>query len=242
MLDEMGDLRQPLVTGHRGARGERPENTLAAFAYAIDIGCDGVELDVHLTRDGVPVVAHDPVVRCPNGTRVDIRLTDVTDVLAIPVSEGETIPTLDAVLRLLASSQLYVQIELKGEGVEEPVIEVVKEYGFDRRTIVTSFIHRRVLKTKELLPEVRTGILLSSVPVRLLEVARQAHADNIHLEHRRLSKEIVEEVHRSGKAIVAWGVISDDEQFDRLFRLGVDMIGSDWPQRLLTRRSVYYAD
>ena len=241
MLDLTGAFGQPLVTGHRGAGGERPENTIAAFSYAIGIGCDGVELDVHLTRDGIPVVVHDPVVRSPNGSCVDIRSCDAEEVIALPAGEGETIPTLDAVLRLLAPSSLYAQIELKGEGVEQPAIALVREYAFEHRTIFTSFVHRRVLRAKTLLPDVRTGVLLSSVPVRLMEVAQHAYADNIHLEHRRLSEEVVEEVHRSGKAMVAWGIIGEDEHFDRLFRLGVDMIGSDWPRRLLARRREHYA-
>jgi glycerophosphoryl diester phosphodiesterase len=239
MFDRIGLQQMPLVTGHRGAAGVRPENTLAAFTYAAEIGCDGVELDIHLTRDGVPVVIHDFEL-FDKGRNIAVAEADARELTDICVGEGEKIPTLNAVLELLEPTNLYVQIELKGVNTEEPAVEIIRKYAMERRTIFTSFIHKRVLKVKELMPEVRTGILLSSVPVCLVKVAHHAYADNIHLDHRRITPEIVEKIHRCGKILAAWGNIGEDHQFDRLFNLGVDMIGSDWPERLLQRRDVFF--
>ncbi len=224
----------PLVTGHRGAAGERPENSLQGFAYAAEIGCDGVELDVHLCRDGTPLVAHDPDLPQADGSRVAIRSLDLAGISR--AAGRRTIPTLDEVLELLVPTELYVQIELKGEGVETAVGERIRRYALIDRAVVTSFVHRRVLAVKEHLPEVRGGVLLSSVPLRLVAVADDARADNIHLDHRRITPAVVEEVHTAGKRLAAWGIIKEDRDFDRLFSLGVDVIGSDWPSRLLERR------
>ncbi|MFP4431006.1 MAG: glycerophosphodiester phosphodiesterase [Spirochaetota bacterium] len=236
MLDRIGTPAYPLVTGHRGAGGERPENSLEAFSYAAQIGCDGVELDVHLCRDGTPVVLHDPFLTRPDGSTVEIGSLSIAEV----VESGSAVPSLEAVLEILAPTGLYVQIELKGDGVETAAVRLTRRYGLERRVILTSFVHRRVLTAKALLPEVRTGVLLSSVPIRLLGVARDAQADNIHLDHRRITSAVVEDVHTAGKTLVAWGVIKEDRDFDRLFSLGVDVIGSDWPSKLLARRRQVY--
>ncbi len=236
MLDRIGTLSYPLVTGHRGAGGERPENSLEGFSYAAQIGCDGVELDVHLCRDGTPMVIHDPFLTRPGGSTVGIGSLSVAEIS----ESGRAVPSLEAVLEILVTTELYVQIELKGDGVEAAAVRLIRRYGLERRVVLTSFVHRRVLAARVLLPEVRTGVLLSSVPIRLLDVARDAQADNIHLDHRRITSAIVEEVHTAGMILVAWGVIKEDRDFDRLFRLGVDVIGSDWPSRLLARRRQFF--
>jgi glycerophosphoryl diester phosphodiesterase len=236
MLDRIGTPAYPLVTGHRGAGGERPENSLEAFSYAAQIGCDGVELDVHLCRDGTPMVIHDAFVPRPGGATVEIGSLSMAEI----AESGSAVPSLEAVLEILAPTGLYVQIELKGDGVEAAAVRLIRRYGLERRVVLTSFVHRRVLTAKALLPEVRTGVLLSSVPIRLLDVARDAQADNIHLDHRRITPAIVEEVRNAGKILVAWGVIKEARDFDRLFSLGVDVIGSDWPSKLLARRRQFY--
>lgn len=234
-------LRQPpRVTGHRGAGGERPENTIAAFRHAAEIGCDAVELDVHLSADGVPVVVHDATIERADGSRARVEVLSASDLLSIEVGDGERIPTLADVLALLAPTSLDVQVELKGVGVIESTVEEVRKIGMESRVVFTSFHHRRVLEARRLLPEVRAGILLSSVPVDIVSVARAAKVDNVHLQINRINAEVVEIVQTAGLRLVAWGAISSEEQFDRLFELGVDAIGSDWPSRLLARRAAVF--
>lgn len=215
----------------------RPENTIAAFRYAAEIGCDGVELDVHRSADGVPVVIHDEMVTLPDGRNLPVGVVTAAELATIDVGEGETIPTLEAVLALLQPTSLYVQIELKGAGVEAAAAALVDRYGLVRRAVFTSFVHERVLAAKQILPAIRTGVLLSSVPLRLIEVAHWAYADNIHLDHRRITAKIVTDVHHAGKTMVAWGKISRPAQVDRLIAMGVDVIGSDWPHMVLERRA-----
>lgn len=227
----------PLVTGHRGARGVRPENSIAAFQYAAEIGCDGVELDVHLSADGIPVVIHDDLIDRGGGDLRRVGDLPLSEIRVLTGPGGEAIPTLSEVLDLLDDRGLYVQIELKGEGTEAPCAAIVRQHGYEQRTVFTSFVHERVLTVKQLLPEVRTGILLSSVPVRILEVAHWAYADNIHIDHRRITSDLVHLIHRGGKFVVAWGIIGDAKTVDRLLDLEVDMIGSDWPALLLERRA-----
>ncbi|MFP4383138.1 MAG: glycerophosphodiester phosphodiesterase [Spirochaetia bacterium] len=239
MLERIGLQRIPLVTGHRGAAGIKPENTRSAFQYAADIGCDGVELDIHVTADMVPVVSHDPAVS-DGEEQLVIRETHSRIVTALPAGRGETIPALRDVFEILEPTRLYIQIELKGEDTVHPAVELVRSFSMEHRVIFTSFIHKRVLRAKELLPSVRTGVLLSCVPVCLVKVAHQAYADNIHLDHRRITRDIVDQVHRCGKALAAWGKIKGTADFDRLFDLEVDMIGSDWPDELLARRKEYF--
>lgn len=216
----------------------RPENTLAAFRYAMEIGCDGVELDIHCSRDGVPVVIHEDTVPLSDGRRRRVSEMTTAELTATHVGEGQTIPTLESVLRLLEPSELYAQIELKGAGAESAALQVVSGLRMEQRVVFTSFVHERVLRAKQLLPRIRTGVLLASVPLRLLDVVHWAYADNIHLEHRRITPAIVTEVHSAGKVLAAWGRIRATDEIDRLIRVGVDVIGSDWPAEVLDRRRV----
>ncbi len=236
-LEQTQQRVAPRVTGHRGAAGELPENTVPGFLHAARIGCDAVELDVHLASDNVLVVVHDPVITRSDGSTAEVRSLTSDEVCSSPVEGGGSIPTLASVLDVLAPTALVIQIELKGEGVIQAAIDEVRRFDLANRVVFTSFHHRRILEARRLLPGARTGALLSSVPVDIVEVARRAEANAIHLHYGRISREIVTEIHESGLAVVAWGVIRDDVQFDHLFGLEVDAIGSDWPTRLLARRA-----
>lgn len=209
---------------------------MAAFRHAARIGCDAVELDVHLTRDEALVVVHDAIVHLPNGSVADVRRLTLSDVRTVDAGEGQTIPTLAEVFEVLGPTELDVQIELKGEGVVDATAAEVRRAELADCVVFTSFHHARVLAMRRLIPAVRTGVLVSSVPVDIVEVARRAEADAVHLHHARLSRQVVVDVHEAGLRIVAWGIIKEDHEFDRLFGLGVDAIGSDWPSRLLARR------
>ena len=230
----------PLVTGHRGAGAERAENTLAAFRHAADIGCDAVELDVHLSADGIPVVVHDSSIRQPNGSVAAVRSLSADELCRVEVADGQCIPRLRDVLELLESTRLGVQIELKGRSVIDATAYEVRRLDLQSRVVFTSFYHKRVLDARRAVPEARTGVLMSSVPVDIVAVAAAAEAYNVHLHVNRLDEEVVAVVHAAGLRVLAWGVIGAVEQFDRLFELEVDAIGSDWPSRLLARRAEVY--
>ena len=233
MSKRRGDLIQ--VTGHRGARDLAPENTLAAFGLARDLGCEAVELDVQLTRDGELAVIHDDRVdRTTDGTGLVMDHT-MGELKRLDAGQGETIPTLGEVFDLLLDTPMRIQIELKGVGTEEPAAAFVKTRELASRVVFTSFHHRRVLRAKELLPEVSTGILITCSPADPKLFLESARADRLHVNYVRIDELLVEQVKALGKQIIAWGRIVETADIDRLIELGVDAIGSDRPDLVIER-------
>lgn len=225
------------VTGHRGAAGLAPENTLAGFQLARDLGCHAVELDVHLTRDGRLAVIHDAgLERTTDGAGMVASYT-LEELKALDAGNGERIPSLEEVIGLLLDSSIRIQIELKGPGSEEVAPKVVGDAGIAERITFTSFHHLRVLKAKEGLPEVTTGILISSNPVDPWKLLEASGCDNLHVNQTRIDKRIVDAIHERGRKLIAWGRIVEIPVIDRLADLGVYIIGSDRPDLVIDRLS-----
>jgi len=176
--------KSPLIIGHRGASALAPENTLAAFARAFDDGADGIELDVRLARDGVPVVIHDPSLSHTGRLKARVaRLTSErlgqTDVdtsfnqrhpqLARVQYMKQTVPALEYVFKLMANSArqstvCYVEMKTvrdkrSNSSLAAAVVEIIRRHSFHNRVIVISFNLRTVAAVKYLDPSVRTGAL-----------------------------------------------------------------------------------
>ena len=222
-----------LVTGHRGAAGLAPENTLAGFRLAQKLGCHAVELDVHLTKDGHLAVIHDDTLdRTTNGSG-PVGDRTMKELKTLDAGDGEVIPRLEEVLELFEGSGMRIQIELKGTGTEIVAPEIVKKAGFPDRITFTSSYHMRVYEAKKRLPEATAGILMSSNPVNPMQILEASGADNLHVKQNRLDERLVKEVHRGGRKLIAMGRIVEIPIINQVIDLGVDVIGSDRPDLVL---------
>lgn len=224
-----------MVIGHRGAKGLCPENTRTAFLKAVELGCDALELDVHLTADGELAVIHDATLERTTDGKGPVASHTMEQIRRLDAGGGERVPTLSEVLDLLAAEAIRIQIELKGPGVEEAAARTVREHGMEKRVTFTSFHHRRVLEAGRRCPGATRGLLVTCSPVDPVGLLATAGADNLHVNQERIDGELVEAVRRGGKRIVAWGSIVAPEVMDRMIELGVDAIGSDRPDLLLAR-------
>jgi glycerophosphoryl diester phosphodiesterase len=220
-------LATPARIAHRGAPREFPENTLPSFARAVELGADGVELDVHATRDGVVVVHHDPV---PRARAADHRLAgraiaDLTyDQLGgFSVAPGIGIPTLAEVLSLVGGAAV-VYVELKGVGIERQVIDVIREST--ARSAVHSFDHAAVARTKTLAPEIRRGLLFSRRPRDVAASMQAAGALDAWPEWPLVDEDFVTSVRRIGGAVIAW-TVNDVGAARHLASMGVDGLCTD---------------
>lgn len=223
------------VTGHRGARDLFPENTLAGFALARDLGCHAVELDVHRTRDGRLAVIHDPTLdRTTNGSGPVADHTFL-ELSRYDAGEGERIPSLEDVLELLRPTPMTIQVELKAPGTEELAPQVVQRLKMVDRVRFTSFFHRRLLDVRRVLPEATTGALTDTNPADPMHMLRSAGATTLHVKHPRLDEWLVDVLHRNGRRIVAMGKVVDQATVDRLVALNVDVIGTDRPDVVIER-------
>jgi glycerophosphoryl diester phosphodiesterase len=164
------------IIGHRGARNLWPENSLAGFRGTAALGIDGVEFDVHATRDGGIAVIHDPTLeRTTTGSGlVSAHATDELGALPLRDGGGETVPMLDAVLDVFQSSPFDLQIEIKTDafgtpypGLEAQVIAMVRRRGMDDRIVFNSFIPSILERVRTLWPGAR---LLASLDRRSAEM------------------------------------------------------------------------
>lgn len=200
---------KPLIYAHRGASCYAPENTMISFKKAVTMGADGIEIDVHMSKDGYLVVCHDEKVdRTTNGNGYikDINMKELKELDAGSwfgkEFTGEKIPLLDEVLELIKSENLLLNIELKNgpifyDNLEKNVVNKVKDYGLEENVIISSFNHYSLLQTKKLEPRIKTGILYIAGMVSPWKYAKSIGADAIHPLFLTINKEVTEECLRN---------------------------------------------
>jgi glycerophosphoryl diester phosphodiesterase len=220
---------RPEIIAHRGAPRARPENTLPSFLHALELGADALELDVHATADGVVVVHHDPVPRAATsapalaGRRIE-RLTHA-ELRTFAVADGTGIPTLAEVLAA-AAGRAVVYVEIKGRGIEAPVVECIARSRAE--CAVHSFDHRAVRRVRELAPALPTGILLDSYLVDPVAALRAAGARDLWQQWEQIDEPLVAAVRAAGGRVVAW-TVNGVPDAEALVAMGVAGICSDLP-------------
>lgn len=235
------------VFAHRGASQYAPENTIEAFALAIEQGADGIELDVQLTKDGQVVVIHDETIdRVSNGkgTVREYTLDELRQYsfhYKFPQFGKVAIPTLKEVLNIVKTEKTVVNIELKTgiywyPGIEQKVNGIVKGAGMQKRVIYSSFNHYSVQKIKELDPEAVTAYLYSDVILNIEQYAKDSGVCGLHpaVYHLKMA-DFLERYLDSGLAVRVWTVNSRSDM--RMFiKTGVDAIITNKPDIALRIR------
>jgi glycerophosphoryl diester phosphodiesterase len=229
-----------LVIAHRGASAAAPENTLAAFRLAVDLGADGVELDVRRTMDGQLVVIHDASVeRTTDGTGRIAALTldqmrrfDAGRKFA-PAFRGERIPLLSQVFDALRG-RLLVDVEVKAAGVEAAVLDLIRKTQMQDSVLISSFDAQVVARVRDLAPEMPVGLLQSAAdPYAAVSVRATAYLPEV----TALTADVVASCRSHGLRVITWTVRTEAEAHQAL-RLGVDGIIADDPtliRRMLAR-------
>ena len=236
---------RPLIIAHRGASAAAPQNTLAAFRRAIELGADGVELDVHLSADGVPVVMHNyDVDETTDGTGLvsDQTLAELKQLDAgskfSPQFAGERIPTLAEVFEAL-EGKLLVNIELKdisikGVGLEAPVAEVVRQCGMEKKVLFSSFDPLTLRRMRPLAPQIPSGLLYAhdlAVYLRRAWLAPWTPHEARHPDAEMTDGRLVKWCHVR-KLRVNVSTVNEPDEMRRLVALGVDGIITDVPDVL----------
>jgi glycerophosphoryl diester phosphodiesterase len=254
-----GEAPRPLVVAHRGASVEQPENTIEAFAAAIDAGADAIEFDVRLTADGVPVVMHDAdVSRTTDGRGIVSALTleEVRRLrIALPGGGAAGVPTLDEALGYL-SGRAAADIELKNGWDEpgydplaapalEPTLEALDHTSFAGPVLLSSFDEPTLLRARSLRPKVPTGLLAEArrdAPSALEAAIRGHHAWVLPFVGQVLDAGpgFPGSVHEAGLRLGVW--IADDEEMARtLFAWGADAVATNDPRAIAPVRDAVVA-
>lgn len=218
-------MTHPEIVAHRGASRERPENTLAAFTRAVELGADAAELDVHRTADGVIVVHHDPEVA---GAGAISSLT-AARVAGLRV-RGEPIPTLAEVFAAVGD-RLRLYVELKGGDTVPGALAVIatdRAAGTHRvdRSAVHCFDHRLVAQAASLDRSVARGVLEVSYPVDPTAAARPMDARDLWRHRDFIDEAFVRAAHAEGRRVVAW-TVNDATLMRRFAAWGVDAVCTD---------------
>jgi glycerophosphoryl diester phosphodiesterase len=234
---------QTQIIAHRGFSSQAPENTLAAFQKAIDLGVPYLELDVHQTADHVIVVIHDESVDRTSSNTQKGKVSDMTYQELQDVRVGyterfdtafadEKIPTLKEVL-LLAKGKIKVCIEIKVYGIEQEVVDIIRETEMMQDVVVFSFYYPVLAKIKSLQPDVKTLFLISKANEDTADYAQIIGCMAIGVgKETEITPEFVNNVHKSGLQLWLW-TIDDPETMQKLVDLKVDGIITNKPDLLV---------
>lgn len=231
---------------HRGFSGKYPENTMLAFEKAVEIGVDGIELDVHLTKDGEIVIIHDEDIKrtCDGeGLVKDMTLEELKKFDASAAFRGVYgfcgIPTLREYFELVKDTDIITNIELKTgvyeyEGIERKVTDLIKEFGLEDKIIFSSFNHFTVKRCEKIAPEIKRGFLTGDWLVDFGKYTRERNVQCCHPWHITLSKEVIDEMHSAGCEINTW-TVNEYEDIERLAEWGVDSLIGNFPDRMIEK-------
>ena len=226
-------MAKPLIIAHRGASAAAPENTLAAFRQALAVKVDGIELDVQLTRDGVPVVFHDATLRRLTGASGRLSAKSWPELTALRIQDTEPIPRLVEVLRL-TRSQVQVQIELKAGTTVAPVVRAIRAARATNWVILASFDPALVRDALQLAPAV-PRMLISEGRTRPGTLVRQLmalRACGLSVNHRAVRDAAWVQYFQSRGYIVWCWTVNDAPTARRLAGWGVEGILGDNPALL----------
>jgi glycerophosphoryl diester phosphodiesterase len=233
------------VIGHRGVAGCAPENTLAGFRKAKELGCRWVEFDVRLTADGQPVLLHDSrLERTTDGrgrvsgvSLVKLRRQDAGKWFD-PCFAGERVPRLEEAVALLSELGLGANVELKAaRGAEAAtgalVADVlVRTWRADpAHLLISSFQYGALAAARDRAPHLVRGVLFRRIPRNWLRVVAELGCETIHADHQRLRPATVSEIRRAGFPLLAY-TVNNPQRAKTLLDWGVTSVFSDVPHRL----------
>jgi glycerophosphoryl diester phosphodiesterase len=238
------DQRRFLRIAHRGASAYAPENTLDAFIKAAELGADMVELDVHTSADGVPVIIHDAdLTRTTNGQGL-VSERSLSELKKLDAGRGETIPTLSEAAACCQEYGLGLYLELKSALAAPAVVELIQQQKLYHSAIVTSFRPDWLAHVKKLDPAIVTSVLFGAVNIDAVALAQAVGARYVHPAwesqapepHRLLTPDWIAEIRAAGLGIICWHEERPSE-IAALGQLGVDGICSNAPDLLLQESS-----
>jgi glycerophosphoryl diester phosphodiesterase len=231
-----------LIIGHRGALGNAPENTMASFEIGLEQGCDLVETDIHVSRDGALICMHDAEVSRTTDGKGRIKDMTVDEIKKLDAGSwfgerfrGQRVPVLSELLEW-ARTRIPLVIEIKGDplpapGIEAALLSELRRYDLVEQVMVIGFHHDSLRRIKDLEPRVATGLTYSCRLYDTVGAARATRADSIRPHWSYWSQELVQQCHKAALTTHAW-VANDEKMTAYLCEMGIDSLGVDFPDRV----------
>ena len=244
LRDLIGD--QTLIFGHRGSQVDAPMNTIPAFELSVQQGAHGIELDVHRSKDGHPIIVHDFTVdHTTNGSGLvtekalaELRELDAGSWFSEKF-QGTPIPTLGEVFEAVGQ-QLLINIEIKSQdvetdGVEQVVADCIQHYGMQERVWVSSFNPLVLHRFRQVMPTMPLGFLTAlDTPIDTQAIAEQLQLtyEAVHPHHVMIDRELMDDAAAKQLLVGTW-TVNDLDRAKELVELGVNVIITDTPDKLL---------
>lgn len=233
------------IFAHRGASGDYPENTILAFKKALQIGVDGMELDVHKSKDGQLIVVHDEDVQRTFRGKGLIKDYTLEELKAFECRKFEfrqndecKICTLREVIELIKDKDITLNIEAKTDEIhydlESDVLELINEYAVKDKILISSFYHQTIKNFKEINDDIKYGALYEyekdySTAKDIVEHAKNIGVYSINMSRDLVTKEIVEKAHREGLKVLVY-TVNSPIVMRKMIDYKVDGVFTDFPE------------
>ncbi len=236
------------VYAHRGVSSLAPENTMPAFKKALEYKADGIELDVQLSKDGVPVVIHDETLeRTTTGSGMvkDHTVTELKKLDAgkwfSPAYWHTAIPTFEEFAGWVAETPLNINVELKTnkvryEGIEQKVLDILKKYGLTERSVISAFNYDSLKTVREIDPDMSFAPLSSKRLAKPCEFADSIGADSIHLNYRLINRRLLKHCSKNG-IILRTYTVNSVFAMRKCFKMKIPAIITDMPHKAIMLKS-----
>ncbi len=234
-------IKKTMILGHRGWSKNYPENTILAFRKALELGISGLEFDVQLTADRIPVIIHDSTLdRTTNGHGA-VSMATLEQVHQLnaanlwPQYNMQSVPTLNEVLDLSVDSieSIFYNIEVKvyeddWEILIDQLVHHISSYSGANDLLISSFHHPCLQYLKERMPSSKVGLLFEGSSNEAWKTALEIGADSVNMNYRLITEALVYSCHTEGIIVCAW-TVDEFEDIQKLASWGVDIIISNRP-------------
>lgn len=238
------------VIAHRGSKSNRPENTLSAFEEAMRVGSDGIELDVHLTKDQEVVVMHDEKVNRTTNGKGSIKNLTLSEIKQLDAGswfsreyKNERVPTLTEALELLSDFSGTLNIEFKTDRniyptIEDRVVRLVDRYRPNLPVVYSSFNHETLVHLKQVDPAADFALLLWERLAEPWRYTKQLGASAQHLWEPSALSDTGKMLQQHGIKVRAW-TVNKPKIMQKSFEFGLDALITDYPEVALDLRRSY---
>lgn len=230
---------------HRGASGHAPENTMASFRRAVELGASFIETDLQITRDARVIAIHDLTLERTTSGKGQVHFLTLEEIRALDAGtwfggggafSRERVPTLEEILDFAKEHDVIFYLEIKSGsawGIEHAVVATLRDHNASARVVILSFDPGSIESVRQLDSTMMTGFLCEHPSGDLVERTVRVGARQLVARGDLITPGVVEKAHHAGLQVVAW-TINEPEQMRRLIAAGVDGIITDYPERLLS--------
>lgn len=229
------------LIAHRGASGHAPENTMASFKKALEMGAEAIELDVHLSLDGRLVVIHDEDLMRTAGLKLKVGSLTARELASLDVGswfherfKGQGVPLLDDVFDLCeGKAEIHVELK-KGSklypGIERKTLDLIEKRGAWKTALISSFDHEALKTVRSLSARARVGYLMGATPaLKAFPEMRRLGAESLNCSQWQADRFKIGAAHKRGLKVLVY-TVNTQTQLDKLKRLGVDAVFTNFPE------------